>query len=181
MQKVNKTSLNITITLALLVAISIICGKFLAFRVGDILRFSFENLPIIFAGYCFGPVAGAMVALVADLVGCVMVGYTVNPIVTVGAVALGAVAGVVPMLFKKSAIKSRWILAITVISAHLIGSVIIKSAGLSAFYSMPLLILMLWRGLNYIIVGALEFAALNVLLKSKGVSMQVDKLKEKQK
>jgi hypothetical protein len=30
---------------ALMVALSIVCGKLLAFNVGTILRFSFENLP----------------------------------------------------------------------------------------------------------------------------------------
>ena len=178
MQKVNKTSLNVSITLALLVAISIICGKFLAFRVGDILRFSFENLPILFAGVAFGPVAGALVAVVADLVGCVMVGYAINPIVTVGAAVLGAVAGGIPMFFKKINLGRKLTLAISVICAHFIGSVVIKTAGLAAFYAMPYFMLMLWRGLNYIIVGALEYFILVALFSSKGVLMQLGKLNE---
>ena len=181
MQKVNKTSLNISITLALLVAISIICGKFLAFRVGDILRFSFENLPIIFAGVAFGPVAGALVGVVADLLGCVMVGYAINPIVTIGAVALGAVAGGIPMILKKIKLDRKLALAISVISAHLIGSVIIKTAGLAAVYAMPYFALMLWRGINYIIVGGVEYFILVALFSSKGVLMQLNKLKGEKK
>ena len=86
--------LKITAALAMLAAVSIICGKYLAIRGGDILRFSFEDLPIIFAGISFGPIAGMLVGVVADLVGCVMVGYTVNPIVTLGAAAIGAFSGI---------------------------------------------------------------------------------------
>ena len=40
---------------ALMVALSIVCGKLLAFNVGTILRFSFENLPILLASVAFGP------------------------------------------------------------------------------------------------------------------------------
>ena len=58
--------LKLTAALAMLAAISIICGKYLAIRGGDILRFSFENLPIIFAGVAFGPVAGALVGIVDE-------------------------------------------------------------------------------------------------------------------
>ena len=181
MQKVNKTSLNVSITLALLVAISIISGKFLAFRVGDILRFSFENLPILFAGYVFGPVAGALVGVVADLLGCIMVGYTINPIVTLGAAALGAVAGVFPKIFKKEIKNRRLLLVLSVTLAHFIGPVIIKTAGLAAFYSMPFIVLILWRSLNYIIVGAIECFVLEVLLSNRGIVMQIRKLKGEKK
>ena len=177
MQNVNKTSLKVAVTLALLVAVSIVCGKFLAFRVGDILRFSFENLPIIFAGIVFGPVAGLLVGVVADLLGCIMVGYTINPIVTIGAAVIGAVAGGLPILLKKFKLSMQPLLIITVVLSHFIGSVIIKTAGLAAFYAMPYFILMLWRGLNYLIVGAVEYFALSALLSSKGIRLELDKLK----
>lgn len=180
MKKVNKTSLNVIIVLALMVAISIICGKLLALRVGDILRFSFENMPIIFSGMAFGPIAGVAVGIIADLLGCVLVGYTINPIVTIGAAAIGAVAGIVPLLLKKYRLKPFIVVTLTVFASHFIGSVIIKTAGLAAFYAMPYLMLMLWRAINYIIVGAVESVALDTLLKSRGISMQLRKLKEKQ-
>ena len=79
---------------AFLVALSIVCGKFLKIPVGDVMRFSFENLPILFAGLVFGPVEGVLVGVVADLLGCVLYGYTVNPLVTVGAACIGLLAGV---------------------------------------------------------------------------------------
>ena len=41
-------SLKMTAALAMLVAISIILGKYLAISVGEVLRFSLENLPIIY-------------------------------------------------------------------------------------------------------------------------------------
>ena len=65
----SKRALRVTVALSLMVAISIVCGKYLAFSVGEFLRFSFENLPIILSGILFGPAAGALVGIVADLVG----------------------------------------------------------------------------------------------------------------
>ena len=159
--------LKLVAALAMLAAVSIICGKYLAIRGGDILRFSFENLPIIFAGLAFGPVSGVLVGVVADLVGCVMVGYAINPIVTLGAAAIGLTAGICSILLKKVGISGTFRTSISVAAAHLIGSVVIKTFGLSAFYDMPLLALMLWRLLNYVIVGTIEGALLVALFKNR--------------
>ena len=173
--------LKITATLAMLAAVSIICGKDLAIRGGDILRFSFENLPIIFAGISFGPIAGMLVGVVADLVGCVMVGYTVNPIVTLGAAAVGAFSGISEIAFKRLGVRGAVNTVISVAIAHIIGSVFIKTFGLSAYYDLPLWALMLWRLLNYVIVGALEAALLVVLLKNKGVTRLISDMKPKKR
>ena len=50
---------------------------------------------------------------------------------------------------------------------HLVGSVVVKTVGLSAFYSMDLFVLMLWRLLNYAIIGTLEGFILYLLFKNK--------------
>lgn len=174
-------NLKLTAVLAMLTAISIILGKYLAIRGGDIMRFSLENMPIIFAGMAFGAVAGALVGGVADLVGCIMVGYTINPVVTLGAVAIGAISGLLPTILKKTKLDERLVTAITVAVAHLVGSVIIKTLGLSAYYDMPFGILLLWRILNYAIVGVLDGLTVRALLSNKGISMQIRTLKGENK
>lgn len=169
-------SLRITIILALMVAISILMGKYLAIRGGDVMRFSLENTPIILSGIAFGPGAGALVGLVADLVGCIMVGYTINPLVALGAVAIGLISGFVPRILAKININGKIQLAITVAVAHLVGSVVIKTLGLAAYYDMPLVILMLWRVLNYLIVGALDGIVVHILLSRKEIDKQIKEL-----
>ena len=77
---------------AILAAFSIILGKYLAINVGENFRFSMENLPILLAGLYLGPLAGAIVGAVADLVGCLLVGYAINPIITLGAVSIGFIS-----------------------------------------------------------------------------------------
>ena len=162
---------------SLMVAISIVCGKYLAIPGGDVLRFSFENLPIMMAGMLFGPVMGMAVGVVADLVGCVLVGYTINPLITFGAAAIGLASGLVWMSLKRiHSLSYRWKIGVSVFAAHLFGSVLIKTFGLAAYYAFPVWELMLWRLLNYIIVGAIEGMLLYILLKNKLLMKQFSTL-----
>lgn len=149
------------VLLSLFVAISIVAGKYLAIRVGDLFRFSLENTSVLLAGILFGPIAGMAVGIVADLLGCVLVGYTINLYVTAGAAAIGLLAG---LIFKYTKGSRALRLTLAVLVAHLVGSVIIKTIGLSHFYGMPLPVLMAWRALNYLIVGALDGIVLHLLL-----------------
>ena len=53
------------------------------------------------------------------------------------------------------------------------GSVLIKTIGLADFYHMPYTVLMLWRMLNYLIVGIIDGTIIYILMKNKGISMQI--------
>ena len=177
MQSKNKASriLRLTVSCAFLTATSIVLGKYLAINLSDVLRFSFENLPIILAGVAFGPVAGAAVGIVADLLGCILVGYGINPLVMLGAAAIGTVSGIFRYLFNKPGGVSLFLkILFAEIAAHLIGSVVIKTVGLSAWYDMKLEILMLWRLLNYTIISIAEVPLLYAILKNRGISKQID-------
>lgn len=184
MSKIQKQSISLkmTVTLAMLTAISIILGKYLAIPVGDVLRFSFENLPIIFAGIAFGAIPALLVGITADIVGCILVGYTINPVVTLGAAVIGVVAGIVPMLLRRrKALGEKLTIILTVAISHICGSVLIKTLGLAAFYAMPIHLLMLWRLLNYTVVATLEIIILTVLLNRDEVRYQIEKIRAKSK
>ncbi len=172
--------LNVMVAASLMVAMSIICGKYLAVGVGNVMRFSFENLPILLSGFMLGPIVGAVTGIAADLIGCVLVGYTVNPLVTLGAALIGFVGGAVYSLLKRKTMLSHLIcVAVSVTSAHICGSVVVKTLGLAVFYNMPLWILMLWRLANYAIVGAAETALLYIITKNRAFISTVDKMRIK--
>ncbi len=160
--------LRVSVTAALLVALSIVCGKFLQFPVGEALRFSLENLPVLLAGMLFGPLTGGLVGVLADLVGSVLRGYAINPFVTLGAAAIGLVGGGIYRLTPRFG--CGWRVALAVALAHLIGSVGIKTVGLAVYYTMPYAELLLWRVLNYAIVGVAEGVLLTVLMRNKTVT-----------
>ena len=174
--------MRVAVISAFFAAVSMVLGKYLAIGVGDVLRFSFENLPIIFIGFAFGPIIGAVCGAVADLVGCVLVGYAINPIITLGAVIIGAISGIYRYIPKKGGGVSRFLscLGFTFL-AHILGSVLVKTFGLAAFYDMPLFALMLWRALNYLIVGSLESVILFYLINNKTIANEISRAMPKRK
>ncbi len=161
----NLGNLKIMITAAVFAAISIVCGKFLAFPIGETMRFSIENLPLLLAGFLFGPTVGAITGLVADIVGCILRGYAINPIITVASVFIGFTSGAVFSLLKKANVHLRIIIAVVI--CHLVGSVIIKTIGLSIILGYPFALTLIQRVINYIIVALAEFAVLEILFKNK--------------
>ncbi len=155
------------------VAIAYIC-KFFTF--GSV-RITFENLPIILAGIFFGPIAGFMTGICADLVSTAISFYGLgglNPIITLGAGTIGLISGI---MFRFPKIKKDGLRAfLAVSSAHIAGNMIIKSIGLKIYfgYALPLLLL---RVPTYIAIGALEFIIVLILIKNKGVMKTVGKLR----
>lgn len=170
-----KSPTALLIALSALSAIGIVLGKFLAFNVTEFMRFSLENLSILFTGIVFGPWGGLAVGIVQDLVGCLIVGYAINPIITLGSATVGLISGAVFGMTRSRHPLVR--ISLSVASAHLLGSVLTKSVGLAVFYSLPLGVTAAWRLLNYLIVGTAEVILLYLMLKSKPLLSQINKIK----
>ena len=168
---------------AILAAMSIILGKFLQIPnpFQEFIRISFENLPIIMGGIALGPIAGVCIGVVADLIGCISYGYAINPIVTLGAAAIGAISGLIANYVIKRPVSLRVILA--AVPAHLIGSVLIKSYGLASWYlakyEIGMTEFILWRLLNYALVASAECVLIIILLKNRAFSKQMEELIKK--
>ncbi|MBQ3076042.1 MAG: folate family ECF transporter S component [Clostridia bacterium] len=159
---------------AILSAFSIVFGKYLAINVGENFRFSLENLPILLAGLYLGPISGAAVGAVADLVGCLLVGYAINPFITLGAISIGFVSGIVRNQFKK---KTGLCLILSIACAHLIGSVLIKTLGLFLFYGAPYLPTAGLRFVVYVCTGLVEFIILFLLSKNHAFENQMNRIR----
>ena len=144
-------SLQVLIMMALFIALSIVLGKQLSFTAGPF-RISFENLTVLMAGIFFGPLAGLTVGACADLIGCLLVGYAINPIITAGAASVGA--------------------------AHVIGSMIIKSIGLRIYFGYPLQMIAL-RVPLYIVIGCAEGYIIYLLLRNKAFGRQLERMKDR--
>ncbi len=149
--------------------IGIVCKNFFTFNI--YYRVTFENLPIIFAGILFGPFAGAAAGIVADATSCLMsTNPVINPIISAGAACVGFCAGAVP----------RWIIrnpgnaqiALSVVSSHLIGQVIIKSIGKIVFFYMPWWGAFVGLGIS-VVVGTLEFFAIRYIMSRKSIMAQL--------
>lgn len=150
--------------------------KLLSFTAGPF-RIGFENLPVLMAGILFGPVTGGFVGACADIVGCVIYGYAINPIITVGAAAVGFVSGFVSKYAFHRSFDAKRLpkVAACVFSAHFIGSVIIKSIGLYVYFKYPVPLLLM-RIPQSLILGSIEAYVIYMLLKNKAFTNQIERM-----
>ena len=117
------------ILMAALVAMQIILARFLSIQVSEILRISFESVPVILAGMWLGPLSGAVVALIADILGTVLSGYGIwFPPIALGPVLVGVISGLsTKYIFRSdlSATRDSWKVVLTVVAAGIVNSFLI--------------------------------------------------------
>ena len=119
------------VIMAVLTAIQIVLARYLSIQVNEALRISFETVPLALAGMWLGPLGGAIVALVSDVLGTVIYGYGVwFPPIALGPVFFAAFCGwCTKYLFRSSLseAKDTWkVIAATafggIVNAFVIGS-----------------------------------------------------------
>lgn len=160
------------VIMALMIALSIILTRYLAIDL-MVIRISLGNLPIILTSITLGPIAGGAVGLVADLLGSLQVGYgfSISPVITLGAVLVGVLSGVVFKYVPISKLTPKLILTVSL--AHLVGSVIVKTIGLAILYvykfDSSFWLLMLTRLGTYSVTAIVEILLIAFLLKSKAI------------
>ena len=92
MKNESRISVRTLTAMALLIAMSIVFSRVLSISTGFV-RFNLGSLPVLLAGILFGPWAGFVVGMVADIIGSVLAGYAINPLITLGAASIGLVGG----------------------------------------------------------------------------------------
>lgn len=117
------------ILMAALIAMQIILARFLSIQVSDILRISFESVPVILAGMWLGPLSGAIVALVADILGTIIHGYGVwFPPIALGPILVGVISGLsTKYVFRSdlSSTRESWKVVATVLVAGIVNSLLV--------------------------------------------------------
>lgn len=170
-------NLRVLVLAALLSALSIILGKYLAINLGESIRLSFENLPVIMAGLFFGPLIGGVVGAVSDIVGCFMVGFSINPIITLGAASVGAISGVIGLYAFRgyTGWKATWRIYVPVMISHVVGSMCIKTIGMMVYFGTPAAILFV-RVPLYIVIGILEGYIIMLLYNNKTFTGELNRI-----
>ena len=148
--------------MAMSVAIAMFCKTYSPLT--GALRITFENLPIIMAGIIFGPVVGGLIGGLTDPLTYLITPQALPPLplITVGAAMIGITAGVVAKYIIRRHGNLQIILSAA--SAHLLGSVIIKSIGLFPTFSWEVLL----RIPLYAVIGTLEIMLICLLFKNRG-------------
>lgn len=164
-QKQRSASANVRILtlLSLLTAMSIVFSRVLSISTGFV-RFNLGSLPVVLAGVLWGPWSGFAVGAVADIIGGIMAGYAINPLITLGAGAIGLVGG---FIYKKAPIPQQSIrLGAAILLGHVVGSMVITSLALRIFYNYPWSLLAV-RIPNALILSVIEFVLVRILMANQ--------------
>ena len=152
--------------MAVLAALQVVLARFIIPMPNPTMRFSIEAVPIIIAGFLFGPVPGMLVGFVGDAVGTLFSGYGYNPAFAVPPIMIGLCAGLMrPILYKK--VSYLRILA-AFAPAVVLGSILWQSYWLSAIYgSHSWLWFLGTRSIQFVITSLVNAAVIFGLFKSR--------------
>ena len=171
MNKHSGTSVRKLVVMALLVAMSIVFARVLTISTGFV-RFNLGALPTLLGAVLFGPVEGFAIGAVADMIGGTLSGYAINPLITLGAGAVGLVAG---FAFRQlSNLRLGLRLGCSVLMGHFVGSMVINSLALHLFYNYPWSVLAA-RIPNALILSAVNTVLLRLLLQNRSLMTVVKK------
>ena len=153
MQK-NKGSIFDTRTvvfMAALVAMQIVLSRVLVIDVG-FARITLGTVCTIMAGLWFGPVAGGTCGLVADLLGCLLKGYAVNPLISLAAVVWGVVPVLIRSLAKGEKGKKTVFICFGIVLASVISSLVLTTAGLVLMNGYNLMAILPSRAIQWAVM-----------------------------
>lgn len=116
--------------MSVLVAMTIVLSRMMAIDLG-FARFTMGSICIIMSGLWFGPAAGAACGLAADILGCLIQGYAVNPLITIGAMVWGVIPALMkPLMLGGSRVRKIVILCVSVLISSILGTLGFTYAGL---------------------------------------------------
>lgn len=118
------------VSIGMLAALQLVLSRFLAINVGGFARVSLGPVATIMAGIWLGPAAGGLTGFIADILGCLIQGYSVNPLITLAAIMWGVIPGFLcPSMALK---KKRKILGLclSILTAAIVSSLGLTTAGL---------------------------------------------------
>ena len=132
-KKAGRWNVRTMMYIALLIALQIILTRLFVLDLGPY-RISFGSVASILAGLWFGPAAGGVCGFTADILGCFVKGYTVNPFITAAAVLWGVIPAIAAGLLKGRTKKARMAgLCVSIAITGIISSIVLTTAGLVIF------------------------------------------------
>ncbi len=165
-------------TAAMLCVLSFILGYIAKQLQGtNPLRITFENLPVVLSGICFGPLVGAAVGIAADVLSCIVAAQPLNPLITVGAAAIGLLAGLLGRRIPLREVRLFPVL-LCEFCAQAVGSMAIKTFALSFYFGIPAETL-LWRVPIYLAVSTAEGYLIFELLRNRAIGRELERMMRK--
>lgn len=115
--------------LGLLVAMHIVLVRIVVIDLGSY-RITIGSICTILAGLWFGPVAGGVSGLISDILGCILKGYAVNPLITVAAILWGVIPALMRPLMAGGKVRKTAMLCVSVVVTAILSTLVFTTAGL---------------------------------------------------
>ena len=122
---------------------------------------------MLLAGIVFGPGAGFAVGALADMIGGILAGYAINPLIALGAASIGLVGGWLWRTLPHT-LRLGQRLLLSVVAAHVVGSIVINSLALHIFYGYAWAVLIA-RIPNALVLTAVNTVLLRILLENRAL------------
>jgi len=163
-----RTNYRILPALAMLVAVSIILTRFFGYLIpvggANALRISFGEIPVIISGLVFGPLAGFMTGITADLLGYFINSYGM-PYFPGLTLSMGLVGLIPALLLQKSSGKfGFWSLFIAITLMEIPISIFLNTYWLSIFMKAPFWALFPWRAIARLILIPIYAAVIHTIV-----------------
>ena len=168
MKKVNVRGL---VVMAMLAAVSIVLTRLLVIYITNSIRISFGNIPIMLAGFWFGPIWGLVVGFVTDFVGATCLsGLGWYAPMSLSPMMMGCIAGLIGMIMRRKQMTGLpWWLLLTYL-CNIPATMLWTTYCLSGMYGTPFTTLLLVRGPLYVCIALGEALILFGLFRIKLVS-----------
>lgn len=153
MQK-NKQTWNVKtlVFMALLIAMHLVLTRVFVIDLGSY-RISVGSVATILAGLWLGPVAGGVCGGCADILGCFMKGYAVNPLITVAAILWGVIPALAKPLFSNYKKTGKTVgICVSVTNTAVLSSLVCTTAGLVLMNGYNLYAILPGRIVQFIIM-----------------------------
>ena len=132
MQKNKKTAWDtrVLVFLGLLVAMHVVLTRLFVIELGSY-RISLGSVSTIMAGLWFGPVAGGVSGFVSDILGCILKGYAINPLITVAGILWGVIPAMMRRFIVGTKTKKTAALCVGVAITSVFSTLVFTTAGLA--------------------------------------------------
>ena len=138
--------------MALMIAMHLVLTRILVIDLGAY-RISLGSATTILAGLWLGPVAGGVCGFCADVLGCFMKGYAVNPFITAAAVLWGVIPALAKGFMQGKTRKGKTVaICISVALTALCSSLILTTAGLVLMNGYNLYAILPGRVVQFVIM-----------------------------
>lgn len=132
MQKNKKTiwDTRTLVFLGFLVALQIVLARLIVIDLGGSYRITIGSVCTVLAGLWFGPLGGGICGMVADLLGCLLKGYAVNPLITVAAMLWGIIPALFRPLITGTRTRKIVFICVSTVITSVLSTLVFTTAGL---------------------------------------------------